>query len=290
LSSLYYLNLSFNNFSGAVPTGGIFANSNEVSIEGNTHLCTSVPTEGVPLCSATGGRKRKNRSLIQVVEIVTPILVVSIVVGFCLVTFFWRKRSQAQLRQLNEHMKNITYKDIVKGTNRFSPANLIGSGSFAMVYKGNLDLWEDQVAIKIFNLNIYEVHKSFLAECEALRNLRHRNIVKIITLCSSVDSTGADFRAIVFPYMPSGNLDMWLHSKCQGYSQRKILTLSQRISIALDVASALDYLHNQCASPLIHCDLKPSNILLDLDMVAYVSDFGIARFCIMGQVHVKIVQ
>lgn len=97
-----------------------------------------------------------------------------------------------------------------------------------------------------------------------------------------MDSTGADFKAIIFPCMPCGDLDMWLHSKGQGYSQRKILTLSQRINIASDVASALDYLHNQCASPLIHCDLKPSNILLDLDMVAYVSDFGLARFLYDG--------
>jgi serine/threonine protein kinase len=71
---------------------------------------------------------------------------------------------------------------------------------------------------------------------------------------------------------------MWLNQKTHQNNQREILSLSQRISISLDVAYAMDYLHNQCASPLIHCDLKPSNILLDLDMVAYVSDFGLARF------------
>jgi len=121
-------------------------------------------------------------------------------------------------------------------------------------------------------------HRSFLAECEALRNARHRNIVKIITLCSSVDPIGADFKAIVFPYMLNGNLDMWLNQRAHQHNQRKILTLSQRINVALDLANAMDYLHNQCASPIIHCDLKPSNILLDHEMVAYVSDFGLARF------------
>ncbi|KAG2606927.1 hypothetical protein PVAP13_4NG201422 [Panicum virgatum] len=189
-----------------------------------------------------------------------------------------RMQAQAHWQQLNKNMKNIAFDDIVKVTDMFSSTNLIGSGSFGKVYKGGMSVHKDQVAIKIFNLNIYGAHRSFLAECEALRNARHRNIVKIITLCSSVDPTGADFKAIVFPYMLNGNLDMWLNQRAHQHSQRKILTLSQRINVALDLANAMDYLHNQCVSPLMHCDLKPSNILLDHEMVAYVSDFGLARF------------
>jgi serine/threonine protein kinase len=106
------------------------------------------------------------------------------------------KRMQAKLhlQQSNKNMKNITYEEILKATNMFSPTNLIGSGSFGKVYKGNMKLHKDQVAIKTFNLNIYGAHRSFLAECEALRNVRHRNIVKVITVCSSVDPTGADFK------------------------------------------------------------------------------------------------
>lgn len=93
-----------------------------------------------------------------------------------------------------------------------------------------------------------------------------------------MDYTGSAFKALVFQYMPNGNLDSWLHPVAHNRGQRDILTLSQRINISLDVASALDYLHNQCAAPLIHCDLKPSNVLLDLNLTAYVSDFGLARF------------
>ena len=182
------------------------------------------------------------------------------------------------LQKFNEHTKKISYADIVKATNRFSSANLIGSGSSGAVYKGSLNCQKDQVAIKVFNLNIYGADKGFIAECEALRNIRHRNLVKIITSCSSVDSNGEDFKALVFQYMLNGNLEMWLHPKGTEHGERHILTLTQRIKISLDVAFALDYLHNQCASPLIHCDLKPCNILLDLDMVAYVTDFGLSRF------------
>ncbi|KAG0514898.1 hypothetical protein BDA96_10G232700 [Sorghum bicolor] len=279
LSSLHQLNLSFNSFSGAVPSGGIFGNASAVSIEGNDELCTRVLTGGVSLCPAMDKRTRKHKSLLQVIEIVIPIVAVVIITCFCLVTFFWSKKIKVKkyLQHHKEHKENITYKDIEKATDMFSSANLIGSGSFGMVYKGKLKLQKDQVAIKILNLGTYGAHRSFLAECEALRNVRHRNLIKIITLCSSVDPTGADFKAIVFPYMPNGNLDMWLHPRVHEHSERKILTFFQRINIALDVACALDYLHNQCVDPLIHCDLKPSNILLDLDMAAYVSDFGLAR-------------
>ncbi|KAM0864607.1 hypothetical protein ACQ4PT_043808 [Festuca glaucescens] len=279
LSSLEDLNLSFNNFNGAVPRGGVFYNTGTLSLEGNDHLCTIVPTRGMPLCPALVGRKREHKLLLLVLGILMPIVVVVIIILSCIGKNYWRKRMHinSQLQRSDECIKKISYEDIISATNRFCPEHLIGSGSLGMVYKGSLQFQEDPVAIKIFKLDSYGADRSFNAECEALRNVRHRNIVKIITTCSSVDSAGADFKAIVFQYMPNGNLEMWLHPKGHG-SERNMLTLSNRINIGLDVAFALDYLHNQCASPLIHCDLKPSNILLDHDMTAYVSDFGIARF------------
>jgi hypothetical protein len=277
LSSLQDLNLSFNNFSGAIPRGGVFDNASTLSLEGNDHLCASVPTSGMPLCPALVDRKRRHKLLILVLEIVVPIIVVIIILS-CIAKIYWRKRMHinSNLQQSDGCIKNISYEDIIGATNKFSSEHLIGSGSFGMVYKGSLQFQKDQVAIKIFKLDIYGADRSFNAECEALRNVRHRNVVKIITTCSSVDSTGEDFKAIVFQYMPNGNLEIWLHPK-GGASENNILTLNQRVNICLDVAFALDYIHNQCASPLIHCDLKPSNILLDRDMTAYVSDFGISR-------------
>ncbi|CAH1438684.1 unnamed protein product [Lactuca virosa] len=74
--------------------------------------------------------------------------------------------------------------------------------------------------------------------------------------------------------MPNGSLRDWLHSS----ASKSKLNLLQRLNIIIDVASVLDYLHNHCLSIIIHCDLKPSNILLDDDMVAHVGDFGLARF------------
>uniref|UniRef100_A0A0E0E391 Receptor kinase-like protein Xa21 n=1 Tax=Oryza meridionalis TaxID=40149 RepID=A0A0E0E391_9ORYZ len=284
--SLINLNLSFNNFYGPLPSGGVFLDTSVISFEGNDRLCARAPLKGIPFCSALVDRRRVHRSLVLALKIVTPVVVVITILCFLMirsrkrVPLNSRKSMQLKphLRQLNGDMEKITYQDIVKATNGFSSANLIGSGSFGTVYKGNLEFRQDQVAIKIFNLSTYGAHRSFAAECEALKNVRHRNLVKVITVCSSVDSTGADFRALVFEYIQNGNLDMWLHPKEHEHYQRNFLMLSQRINIALDIAFALDYLHNRCATPLVHCDLKPSNILLGLDMVAYVSDFGLARF------------
>lgn len=278
MSSLHDLNLSFNNFDGEVPRGGVFDNVGMVSVEGNDDLCTKVAIGGIPFCSALVDRKRKYKSLVLVLQIVIPLAAV-VIITLCLVTMLRRRRIQAKphSHHFSGHMK-ISYLDIVRATDGFSPENLIGSGSFGTVYKGSLKFQQDQVAIKIFKPDVYGAQRSFAAECETLRNVRHRNVVKIITSCSSVDSTGANFKALAFQYMPNGNLEMWLHPKTGHNNERNSLTLSQRINIALDIAFALDYLHNQCEPPLIHCDLNPRNILLDLDMVAYVNDFGLARF------------
>jgi serine/threonine protein kinase len=82
--------------------------------------------------------------------------------------------------------------------------------------------------------------------------------------------------------MPNGDLDKWLHQSFTAQDDapkaRRRLAMSQRVNIALDVAEALDYLHNHGQVPIVHCDVKPSNVLLDNEMVAHVADFGLARF------------
>lgn len=125
-----------------------------------------------------------------------------------------------------------------------------------------------------------------MAECEALRGIRHRNLVKLLTACSSIDYQGNNFKALVYEFMVNGNLEKWLHQEhrvsFEQEEHRQHLNLIQRLNIAIDVASALDYLHNHCCPPIVHCDLKPSNILLDSDMTARLGDFGLARFLSAG--------
>ena len=84
-------------------------------------------------------------------------------------------------------------------------------GSFGSVYKGVLDQNGTVVAVKVLNISRQEASKSFLAECEALRNIRHQNLVKVVTACSGVDYQGNDFKALVYEFMANGNLEEWLH-------------------------------------------------------------------------------
>jgi hypothetical protein len=274
LQSLQYLNLSFNDFSGEVPSTGVFANVSKVSVQGNNRLCAGTPILGLPLCSDNS--KKTSKSLL--LKIVIPLCAVTVVLLVCFCTVLLKKRRPQSSPQNFREQKNVSYEDIAKATNWFASTNLIGSGSFGTVYKGTMAFDTNPIAIKVFNLNSRGASRSFVAECEALRNIRHRNLVKIITSCSTIDPTRTEFKALIFEYMPNGNLDMWLHPEAHGYNHIKELTLAQRISIIQDVAFALDYLHNQCVCPLVHCDLKPQNILLDSDMTACVSDFGLARF------------
>ncbi|CAN0880405.1 Receptor kinase-like protein Xa21 [Linum grandiflorum] len=130
------------------------------------------------------------------------------------------------------------------------------------------------VAVKVLKTGDRKVDRSLKAECRALRNVRHRNLVRLITYCSSLDYRGNEFKALVYQFMENGSLEKWLHSEHVANS----LSLVQRINIALDVATALHYLHELSGGVSIaHCDLKPSNVLLDGDMVAHVGDFGMAR-------------
>ncbi|KAM7494803.1 hypothetical protein LguiB_029412 [Lonicera macranthoides] len=276
--ALKNLNLSFNDFEGELPNKGVFTNLSAISIVGNTKLCGGVQDLQLPKCPMKGSKKPKKVPLVLIIVVLLVcIACVTMVLAFFL--FLWRRKratTQPSGSLLKKSMVKVSYEQLLKATNRFSSENLIGVGSFGSVYKGIFD--EDDgviVAIKVLKLELRGASKSFMAECEALRNIRHRNLVKIITSCSSVDFQGNDFKALVYDFMPNGSLDKWLRSSLDSQNRLNFL---QCINIAIDVANAIDYLHNHCQAPIIHCDLKPGNILLDSNMVAHVGDFGLAKF------------
>ena len=107
-----------------------------------------------------------------------------------------------------------------RATNEFSLNNLIGSGSFGSVCKGVLNQEEMLVAIKVLNLQTKGATKSFMVECNVLRNVRHRNLVKILICCSNINYNDNEFKALVFEFMTNGGLDMWLHpiTNCENQS------------------------------------------------------------------------
>lgn len=170
-----------------------------------------------------------------------------------------------------EH-RMISYLELQRATSCFCETNLLGVGSFGSVYKAILSDGTT-VAVKVLNLQLDGAFKSFDAECKVLARVRHRNLVKVLSSCSNLD-----FRALVLQYMSNGSLEVWL------YSHNYCLNLLQRVSILLDVALALEYLHHGQSEPVVHCDLKPSNVLLDDDMVAHVGDFGLAKILVENKV------
>ncbi|CAN1139571.1 Probable LRR receptor-like serine/threonine-protein kinase At3g47570 [Linum perenne] len=274
IQSLQNLNLSFNDLQGEVPDKGVFTNkSGGLSLTGNALLCGGVVELHLQDCPTAETIKQKRAATVKLtLEIVLPSLTFLLLSAILYQYKLWRSRKQSVVGDsVLSHYVMVSYKDLHQGTNGFSSDNLIGSGGFGTIYKGVLDqLGQGFVAVKVLNIREHKAHKSLLAECNALKNVRHRNLVRVLTYCSSLDHKGNDFKALVFEFMPNGSIDDWLHSG-------RNLSLVQRLTILVDVASALHYLHDLCETPIVHCDLKPSNVLLDADMVAHVGDFGLAR-------------
>ncbi|KAF8040145.1 hypothetical protein BT93_B2388 [Corymbia citriodora subsp. variegata] len=277
---LQYLNLSFNNFKGEVPNEGVFLNTSATSLEGNNKLCGGMPRLDLPSCSSSKGKRRSSTSRYVIIA-VTCGIVVALILLLLLMTFYClrRKKSEASLETPSiGGFQQVSYADIVKATDGFSSSNLIGMGGFGSVYKGFLADENTIVAVKVFDLKKRGASKSFLVECEVLKNIRHRNLVKILTACSSVDFQGNEFKALVYEFLENGSLEGHLHLELPpNGTPRRRLSFVQRLNIAFDVACVVDYLHHQCQTAVIHCDLKPSNILLDAQMNGHVGDFGLAR-------------
>ncbi|XP_043719561.1 probable LRR receptor-like serine/threonine-protein kinase At3g47570 [Telopea speciosissima] len=278
---LQKLNLSFNHLEGGVSTNGVFENLSALSIIGNNKLCGGIPELHLPKCQ---NQKSKGDGKPHVFKLIVIICGCGGSLSLIFTTYFfivYRKRKEKKESTLSligdGHFK-ISYPQLLKATDGFSSANLIGVGSFGSVYKGVLNHDETIVAVKVLNIRQRGASKSFMVECESLRNIRHRNIVKILTSCSSIDFEGNDFKALVYEFMPGGNLERWLHPHANGIQdEQRHLNFGQRLNIAIDIASALDYLHHHCNTQFIHCDIKPSNILLDGDLTAHLGDFGISR-------------
>ncbi|XP_028085790.1 probable LRR receptor-like serine/threonine-protein kinase At3g47570 [Camellia sinensis] len=273
-SLIQYLNLSYNKFEGEVPSKGVFSNISAFSIGGNNKLCGGNKALQLPACPTKSPNKQgkhfSNRVLIIAISV--PVCIILLLACIC-ATLYWnrrRKERTTSTSSLGNQYPNISYAELLQATEGFSSRNLIGEGSYGSVYKGilNCDVAR-AIAVKVLNLQVRGASKSFLAECEALKNIRHRNLVKVVTACSSIDFKGNEFKALVFEYISNGSLESWLHSsRSSNNEDSRNLNLVQRLNIAVDAASALDYLHNHCETPIIHCDLKLSNVLLDDDLLA----------------------
>ncbi|KAG0528965.1 hypothetical protein BDA96_05G057500 [Sorghum bicolor] len=218
LSNLRYLeqlDLSFNNISGEVPMKGIFSNKTAVHIDGNPGLCGGPLELHLVACHVmpVNSSKQRRHSIIQKVVIpLSSILLVAIVITVMLVWRGKQKRNLLSLPSFSRKFPKVSYNDLARATCGFSASNLIGKGTYSSVYKGELFQGRTLVAIKVFRLETRGAQKSFIAECNALQKVRHRNLVPIVTACSSIDSSGNDFKALVYEFMAQGDLHELLYS------------------------------------------------------------------------------
>uniref|UniRef100_A0A0E0F6E9 Receptor kinase-like protein Xa21 n=1 Tax=Oryza meridionalis TaxID=40149 RepID=A0A0E0F6E9_9ORYZ len=283
LQLLEQLDLSFNHLKGEVPTKGIFRNVTAMRIDGNPELCGGVLELHLLACPimAINSSKKHEHSIVK--KVVIPIAsIVSLAIVIFVMVFFKGKQKEngLSLPSFDSKFPKVSYHDLARATEGFSGSNLIGKGRYSSVYQAILFPDRTMVAVKVFSLETRGAQKSFIAECNVLRNLRHRNLVPILTACSSIDPKGNDFKALVYKFMPRGDLHALLYltrSDANPASTPSHVTLAQRLGIMVDVADALEYLHHENQGTIIHCDLKPSNILLDDDMTAHVGDFGLSR-------------
>ncbi|EEF35541.1 serine-threonine protein kinase, plant-type, putative [Ricinus communis] len=277
LNRLYYLNLSFNQLHGEVPEHGVFLSGSAVSLSRNNGLCGGIAEMKIHSCLSPNFNKN-NISLAMKVTI--PLVAVVVFVVFFL-TCWYKKRNMKNIfvPSVDRQYRRISYEQLLESTNGFSKANIIGIGGFGSVYKGTLQQVGMEVAIKVLNMERRGAYKSFIAECQTLGSIRHRNILKLVSICS-IESEGKYFKALIYEFMANGSLERWLHTSGREKDRKQResgnLNLRQRLKIAVDIAHAIDYLHNGSPSTIIHGDLKPSNILLDEEMTAHVGDFGLA--------------
>ncbi|XP_010265867.1 PREDICTED: G-type lectin S-receptor-like serine/threonine-protein kinase LECRK3 [Nelumbo nucifera] len=198
-----------------------------------------------------------------------------LLLAISLVTYhLYRKRQQkSQPHQAMPalNVRNFTFKELEEATEGFN--NLIGSGAFATVYKGTfvVDNKVNFVAVKKLDKLVKENQKEFDAEVSAIGTTNHKNLVQLLGFCNE-----GEHYLLVYEFMNNGSLATFLFGSSKP-------DWNQRVRIAFGIASGLAYLHEECNTQIIHCDIKPQNILLDDSFTARISDFGLAKLLKVDQ-------
>ncbi|KAF3638449.1 putative CBL-interacting protein kinase 5-like isoform 1 [Capsicum annuum] len=239
LQNLKYFNVSVNKLYGEIPSGGPFKNLSTQFFIYNEALCGSSRFSVPPCPTSSKHRSKRNKFLALFILLGIPLLFVPIIFVFVWVRY--RRGAPEQQADTLSTIKRegISYYELLQATDALSESNLIGSGSFGYVYKRVLRSGT-AIAVKVFNQQLDASFRSFDTECEVLRSLLHRNLVKVINSCSTLD-----FKALVLEYMPNGSLESYL------YSYNYFLDIIQRLSIMINVACALECLHHGCSLPVI---------------------------------------
>ncbi|CAL4921929.1 unnamed protein product [Urochloa decumbens] len=290
LSKLTSFNVSMNFLTGAIPSSGLLVNFNETSFVGNLGLCgkqiNSVckdalqsPSNG-PQSPSSDDMNKKNgknstRLVISAVATVGALLLVALMCfwGCFLYKNFGKKDMRGFRVELCGGSSVVMFhgdlpyssKDILKKLETMDEENIIGAGGFGTVYKLAMDDGNVFALKRIVKTN-EGLDRFFDRELEILGSVKHRYLVNLRGYCNSPSS-----KLLIYDYLQGGSLDEVLHEKSEQ------LDWDARINIILGAAKGLSYLHHDCSPRIIHRDIKSSNILLDGNFEARVSDFGLAK-------------
>ncbi|XP_028778734.1 LRR receptor-like serine/threonine-protein kinase IOS1 [Neltuma alba] len=273
LRKLEILTLDGNNFTGTVPSDLVEKSkkgSLSLSFGQNPYLCES---------ASCNNKKKNNTTIPVVVSIVGTLflLVAAVIIFFTLKRRKQRGTGPIEISQQFEKVeepkdtslqvinRQYSYYDVLKMTNNFS--TILGKGGFGTVYLGYIE--ETPVAVKMLSSSSVQGYQQFQAEVKLLLRVHHRNLTSLFGYCNDETNKG-----LIYEYMANGNLQEYLSGKS---SRSKFLTWEDRLCIALDAALGLEYLHNGCKPPIIHRDVKSSNILLNENFRAKVADFGLSK-------------
>ncbi|ONH99196.1 hypothetical protein PRUPE_6G017200 [Prunus persica] len=223
-------------------------------------------------------KKTKKKSSNTVICVESIILAASIFVSFmfsaaaCRGFFFvFRKKHVRSVENiLDSNLHSFSYQELQEATNGFTEE--LGRGTFGVVYKGTIQIGSGvQVAVKKLNGVIQDGEKEFKTELRVIGKTHHKNLVCLVGYCDE-----GQHRLLVYEFLSKGTLASFLFTDIKP-------SWRQRIEIAYGVSRGLLYSHEDCGTQIIHCDIKPQNILLDDYYTARISDFGLAKLLMMNQ-------
>lgn len=301
LSFLSKFNVAENHLSGEIPSGGQFQTFPNSSFQGNNFtFCRpscrrsidKAPNPGPPNKSVS----KRGPLIGMVIGIVFGTAFLLVVLFIILLRAHSRREVDPEkegdtndkglvelgsrlvvLFQNVENNKELSIDDLLKSTNNFDQANIIGCGGFGLVYRATLPDGR-KVAIKRLSGDCGQMEREFRAEVEALSRAQHPNLVLLQGYCMYKND-----RLLIYSYMENSSLDYWLHERLDGLT---CLDWDTRLQIALGAARGLAYLHQSCEPHILHRDIKSSNILLDENFEAHLADFGLARLILPYDTHV----
>jgi len=193
------------------------------------------------------------------------LMVVSAVcIGF---HFYYKKRSSTNNIVAESNLRSFTFRELVQATDNFKEE--LGRGSCGIVFKGTTDL--TTIAVKKLDKVLKDSDKEFKTEVNVIGQTHHKNLVRLIGYCDE-----AEHRILAYEFLSNGTLANFLFGDYKP-------NWNQRVQIVFGISRGLVYLHEECCTQIIHCDIRPQNILLDEHYNARISDFGLSKLLMINQ-------